>query len=140
MKRQFAVAVAVLLVTISLSVIASAQQMNNLRITIPFAFQVDNRAFPSGDYEVRWVGSRLLIETPNGKLTGLFVETLAQHREASTRNYMRFNKYGERYFLTEVSVAGQDSTHELQKSKLEQELARRHEPSTYAMVGFKTQK
>lgn len=140
MKRQFVIAIAVLAITLSLSVVASAQQTNRLKISIPFAFQADNQAFPSGDYQVSWIGSRLMIGTADGKRTGLFVETLASHRDASTRNYMKFNKYGEKYFLTEVSVAGQDSTHEVQKSKLEKELASRHEPSTYAMVGFKNVK
>ena len=138
MKRQIAFAAAVLMITLSLSVGAFAQEVRYLKISIPFAFQVDNRSFPAGDYEVHWVSSRLMIATPDRKVTGLFVEMLAPHRDASTRNYMRFNKYGEKYFLTEVSVAGQDSTHEVEKSKLEKELASRHEPVTYAMVGFKT--
>ena len=138
MKRQIAIAFATLFVAFTLCATLNAQtaEPGIRQATIPFTFHVENQAFPAGAYEIRWVGPRLLIKELNGSHQAMVIVTRMDAGSSAKRNYLRFNTYGGQYFLSEVWVYGQPFGQELQKSKLEVELASRHEPSSYAMVGL----
>lgn len=143
MKRQIVTAIAALFVafTLSLSLHAQTAEPGIHRVSVPFAFHVDNHSFSAGDYELSWVGPRLEIKSLDGKNTVLVIVTRVDAPGSANRNYLRFNRYGASdYFLSEVWVHGHNFGHELQKSKLEVEIASRHEPSSYAMVGLNGKK
>lgn len=138
MKRQIVFALAVLFFAFTLALDLSAQAKPEIHhAKIPFGFHVENRQFPAGDYELRWVGPRLLIKSLEGNQQAIVIVVQVDSTTPSKRNYLKFNSYGgNEYFLSEVWVVGQNSGHELLKSKMELEMASRHEPASYAMVGL----
>lgn len=143
MKRQIVTAIAALFVAFTLSVSLHAQtaEPGIHQVNIPFAFHVENRAFAAGNYEISWLGPRLEVKSLDTKQVALVIVTRMDAEKSASRNYLKFTKYGASdYFLSEVWVLGNNFGHELQKSKLEVEIASRHEPASYAMVGLSGKK
>ena len=97
----------------------------NMRIDVPFAFYVDNQQFPAGEYRLDMnhgnfaTGSFVNVWAP--KDTGnRILMTTAGTDENATANQLVFNKYGEKHFLSTVSINGHKATLKIQS--LEREL------------------
>ncbi len=76
---------------------------------VPFQFSVNDRAMPAGQYKLTWVGfgdSVLSLEnmSTHEKLI-LNVGDKAPAR-VSDNSHLTFNKYGDRYFLSLITVEG----------------------------------
>jgi hypothetical protein len=96
-----------------------------LRFDVPFAFTVENATFPPGQYEVtqpaRWI---LMVRNINTQSSS-FEHARVPHssKEADGRVRMVFHRYGNEYFLVELTNGSIDSTYDLRESKDEQRLA-----------------
>jgi hypothetical protein len=89
---------------------AQAQIIGNLEADVPFQFHVGNTTLPPGRYMVHELeGSDLTmmqISSADGKLSALFDVESAQARTAPEESELIFNKYGDRYFLSEMYDEG----------------------------------
>jgi hypothetical protein len=93
---------AVLLTAIS----ANAQTANEARVTVPFAFMAAGKISPPGHYRVNIDRERNLVTLKTEGSTGVMLLTYGAWQGQNTRSYMRFHRYGERWFLDQVTIAG----------------------------------
>ena len=126
MKRQaFSLVSLLSLLLVAGSAIA---QTVHVRADIPFSFAVGSTAFPAGTYDVRTIdyqnGRTLLLQAQDGKEGMIVVSNAAVNLNPADKTKLIFNRYGDRYFLSQIWVAGETSGHQLLKTSREKELAR----------------
>jgi hypothetical protein len=89
---------------------AQAQIIGNLEAEIPFQFQVGNKTLPAGKYIIHQLeGSDLTvmqISSADGKQSALFDVESAEAKSTPEKTELIFNKYGDRYFLSEMFDEG----------------------------------
>ncbi|MGH9853607.1 MAG: hypothetical protein ACREBD_27525 [Blastocatellia bacterium] len=128
MKNQtlYRIAVSVLFLLFG-SLPASAQSHENLiKVQVPFEFQVDEKLLPAGKYVIRrdpQAPKFLRIQSTEQNIlviVNTIPLTLSKH---PARTSLIFKKYDEKYFLSEVKVAGRGDGYALFKSKTERRLA-----------------
>jgi hypothetical protein len=88
------------------AIAASAQISHQLRVNVPFSFMVGKVASPAGDYRVDVDTSRSLVILKSYKSTPTLLRTTQAWQSGETRSYLRFRRYGERWFLQEVTIEG----------------------------------
>jgi hypothetical protein len=98
-----------------------------LRAHIPFNFVVDKQALPAGEYTIAPMGTggnALLIRDRDGKAKALVVTNNCESLNPADKSKLVFRRYGtDRYFLSQVWVAGNDTGRQLPKSAHESEVA-----------------
>jgi hypothetical protein len=92
---------------------------------VPFAFTVENATFSAGRYEVtqpaHWI---LMVRNVNTQTSGFEHARVAHSsKEADGTIRMVFHRYGNEYFLVEVSDGSISSTYDLSESHEEMRLA-----------------
>lgn len=114
-----------------------------LLVNVPFAFNAGGQVFPAGEYIFRMAsvgysatGSLLVIESKDGAGL-LWVNAIrSDARDFHLAYTATFNRYGDKYFLSEVQNGGIKSG--LTKTRLEKELtlaySGRSEGSSKAVV------
>ena len=126
MKNR-ALAVSILLGLFLLAAAAPGQAQQPLRVKIPFDFVADKTELPAGDYVVKpsglaspaWIIQR--VDDPKGTLATTMTHSVeANNRKSET--CLVFRAYGDRYFLSEMWVAG--SGRQLYPSHMQKELAK----------------
>ena len=90
-----------------------------VKVNIPFGFENGQQHFAPGMYTLQNEGNFLFIR---GAVSGASLTTPAETREPSSSSKIVFHRYGERYFLRSVWVAGRTIHTELPKSKSEKRL------------------
>jgi hypothetical protein len=123
MKRNFllfAVALTLLVTT------ASAQTVN-VKAKIPFNFVVNRATMPAGEYVLESMdrdGGVLGIRGSNAKGMSLVISNACESLKAATHSKLIFHRYGSRYFLSQVWIAGNNRGRELRPSAREIEVAK----------------
>ena len=95
--------------------------------SIPFEFTAGNRTLPAGDYTISRAENTpgmMLIRSEDNHTSVFFSVENTYSRQIPKQTELVFNEVGERYFLSQVWVAGEDFGRELQKSRVERELER----------------
>ena len=102
-----------------------------IQFTAPFDFTVGTKTFASGEYRLE-VGALapqvLAIRSRDGRSSQMVIAQASQAKGKQSNAVVRFNRYGDRYFLSRLS----DTNHgwELPKSRVEKELiAKRASPA-----------
>jgi hypothetical protein len=124
MKKQLFVLFGLGLLLLGAS--ASAQTVN-MKVNVPFNFIVSGATLPSGEYTIQGVGTdgnAMLIRTPDNKPKSLVLAIRCESLTPSAQTKLVFHRYGDRYFLAQIWMAGNNSGHELPKSRREIEVAR----------------
>jgi len=89
---------------LAFSSVANAQI--DMKVTLPFAFQAEETAFPAGSYSINQANpnTRLTIRNQKGKESGQFSTSPlpAESAFAKDRTWLVFNKVGDKYFLSQV--------------------------------------
>ena len=102
----------------------SAQISNAVKADIPFDFTAANINLPAGEYQVSAMpNTKVLLIRGDGK-QGMFVNSFAAQtsgREGSSK--LVFHRYGDRYFLYQVWVGGEERGSQVPMTKLEKELS-----------------
>ena len=88
------------------AIAARAQISHQLRVNVPFSFMVGRVTSPAGDYRVDVDTSRSLVMLKPYKSTPTLLLTTQAWQSGETRSYLRFRRYGERWFLQEVTIEG----------------------------------
>ncbi len=124
-KRAFVIASVLALSIMAATQVALAQ--DSMVVNIPFAFVAGNAALPAGEYRVQKSDrdSSVLLVHCSDPTAAAFVVTMPaqQKRDWQTESKLVFNRYGNRYFLSQVWTAGYRQGRQLSKSPREKELA-----------------
>ena len=121
---------ALCLLTVGGGIVANAQIDSDsiVEANVPFAFVVGNTTVPAGKYEIRGINDNtpgvLELRRAKGRKMLAFETEAAQTRdnEPATKTELVFDKVGDKYFLSQVWVAGNGSGSQLLKSKTEKRL------------------
>jgi hypothetical protein len=123
MKRSAFGALMTLIVAFVISVpLVNAQTHNMLSADVPFAFSVDGKPMPSGQYMVREADDHAtIIETKDGntRVMGLYSYAGENTKQACK---LVFDKVGDEYFLREIWTSKTSQGLSLPKSKREKEV------------------
>ena len=97
----------------------------SMRIDVPFAFYMGDQMFPAGQYSFNMshgnyaTASFVNVWAPEGADSRILMTTAGTDTNA-TANQLVFNKYGQKLFLSTVSINGYKAT--LKVVNLEKEL------------------
>jgi len=125
------------LATLSLSAAfgpVSLRAQGPIHVTIPFDFTVGAKSLAAGEYRVDKQASHVLaIRSVNGQASMVIMTNAAQPTAPPGKATLTFRKYGDRYFLSQVSDYAQGW--ELSKSTVEKELmAKRASPQPVVLL------
>jgi hypothetical protein len=123
-KRSFVMASFLVLCSMAATQAARAQQP--MVASIPFAFVAGNATLPAGEYRVQILDRNsavLLIHCSDPSASAIVITNAAQAKELSSESKLVFNRYGNRYFLSQVWTAGSIHGRQLLKSPREAEVA-----------------
>ena len=122
--RIFTIFGALLLTAISVNAQSERTKVTN----IPFNFNVGNQTLPAGDYVVkparRGSDGAWLVQSTDGKESVLVNTRSVQAGKTQKNTKLVFNKYGDRYFLSQIWTDGNDSGRELVMRRQERQLER----------------
>ncbi len=129
MKKLFSVMVTGSLLTLLIAGTAQAQLPGSvIRASIPFDFIVRGKMLPSGNYEITRINDQpigLMIQNINHRRDEMAFQTEPVYVSRSPRkDVLVFHRYGDRYFLSEVVTAGEETGRELVASRAERQLRR----------------
>jgi len=96
-----------------------------MRMKIPFDFVAGEKAFPAGEYTVQTGGSVantvwIRSEDASKNLVLLSNSTLSRQQPLG-ESWLQFHRYGDRYFLSQILIAGDGTGQELPRSRAERE-------------------
>jgi len=120
------VATAVLISGIGVSANAQSRNRQQLRVNVPFAFNVGNSMLPAGDYRVSVVNpgsdrSVLQFASRDGKSTTM-IQTIDVTGWASSKGKLSFRHYGNQYFLAQIWMAAESTGFATPNSSAEKRL------------------
>ncbi|HEY6384715.1 MAG TPA: hypothetical protein VIX91_03445 [Candidatus Acidoferrum sp.] len=114
-----------------------AQAQEAMVVNIPFDFSAGNKTLPAGEYSVRVRYNdtkMLLIERKDASVT-LFVGTNNVVANApQSESKLIFNRYGDRYFLSQVWNEGDPRGWQLMKTAREKEITQTAKIETEGQV------
>ncbi len=122
--RALVIAAAMALTGMASTRVAEAQ--DPLVVNIPFDFVAGGKTLPRGEYSVKVSGTNptLLLIDHQDASASLFIATNAVvSTEPPSESKLIFNRYGDRYFLSQVWTAGNSRGRQLMKSAREKEIA-----------------
>jgi hypothetical protein len=122
-----------------LPMLATAQLGSSQKIVVqvPFEFVVGSKVVPSGEWIVQpaSVGTNSLMIRNNGAAVAMFsAASLLDAKEVAGNYALVFHKYGNRYFLSAVKIAGTRTGYRLPQSKAEAEMRARNVTATEEIV------
>jgi hypothetical protein len=89
-----------------LGVVLPAHAQFNFKVTLPFAFQIENKEFPAGTYLLtQEAGDKgLNIRNEKGTITGNFgvAPTPTESPFEKDKTWLAFHRSGDKYFLFEI--------------------------------------
>ena len=106
-----------------LSSMASAQVVQRVAVTVPFAFVVGSSSLPAGDYsfELNREGNRMILRSEDGSERNALMLVTNSLGADPGKSYAAFHRYGSHYFLAEVWRQG--SGQSITPGDLERKLA-----------------
>jgi hypothetical protein len=101
-------------------------QTIDIRGDIPFSFVANQATLAAGHYELNSLtedGKMLSLRGPDGKPIGILSTNRMESVNAAENTKLVFNRYGDRYFLSQIWEAGRRSGRQLPMSAREKEVA-----------------
>jgi hypothetical protein len=144
MRNHFLKTITLIGALIVLSAVAGQAQVGaNFTVVVPFDFSVSGKTFPAGEYNVgrSTQGSEgLMIRARDGRGGAYLLTKPIQTDNNQPQTMVVFNRYDNRYFLSQVWIAGKRTGRELFKTRkeraLDQQLSQRAvKPDTVAIAG-----
>jgi hypothetical protein len=109
------------------SVAAHAQVDRRIEANVPFKFTVGDTTLPAGRYYVKQLDGMepqvLEISSADGRVTVAFLTDNAQANGTPAKSELVFDRYGDRDFLRQVWLGGQQTGAELPQSRAEKKAA-----------------
>ena len=128
MKNQALGIVAVFSLLLVLSSASVQAQTKRFGSSIPFNFYVGQTIFPAGEYTVEPIRQNSqnvwLLENTNRHFSVVFTTIPVWASVTHDQTKLVFNRYGDQYFLSQISTAGDNSSRELRMRHWERQLAK----------------
>jgi hypothetical protein len=122
MKRNLIGILTTLALSLSISVPSTSAQTAT-KATVPFAFTVGQTEMPAGTYTISPVSqSAIMIRDSNTAKAVLSLVRSEQANSSDGTSKLVFQKYGNKYFLSQVSRGFGRAVMQLPTSKLEKEM------------------
>jgi hypothetical protein len=124
MKKNFLLFTAAL--ALAVTTVASAQTIK-VKVNVPFGFIVNRATLPAGEYLLESVddaGKVLAIRDLDTNTSKLVMFNSCRSLKAVSQTKLIFHRYGDRYFLNQIWVEGNNAGHELSPSPREKEVAK----------------
>ena len=100
-------------------------QTVNLKADVPFNFIVTGATLPAGEYTIKGLGNGTMsISSSDMNAHTLVLSNRCESINSATKSKLVFHRYGDRYFLANIWVAGETSGRQLPTSGREREVAR----------------
>jgi hypothetical protein len=118
-------ALAALVAVASLAPAMHAQNTIRAQVDVPFSFDYGTSHFGHGTYIISMDEDNILVL--RNRMTSQSAMVLARLElspAAAKTSQVTFRKYGDRWFLEEVSIAGSENTVSVYESKAERQAAR----------------
>ncbi len=122
--RALVMAGVVALAVMSSTCVAHAQE--TMKVNIPFDFVAGDRSLPAGEYSVNVTGAMhtlILVDRNVAGTSAILGTNAALAPEPQSQSKLIFNRYGDRYFLSQVWMQGNTRGRQLLKSAREKEIA-----------------
>jgi hypothetical protein len=123
MKKQL---FALLGLGLLLATASASAQTAALKANIPFNFIVNKADLPAGVYTLQNMGSSataMLIRSADSQVVKVVLPHACAAVNRSDKTKLVFHRYGDRYFLAQIWVAGNEQGRELPQSSRETEVA-----------------
>ncbi len=104
--------------------VAQAQEL--LAVNIPFDFVAGKTQLPAGEYTVKVAGPTntvILVSRKDSTASAFMNTNAAVSAEPQSESKLVFNRYGNRYFLSQVWTEGNSRGRQLLKSAREKEMS-----------------
>jgi hypothetical protein len=115
-----------------------AQAEPRIIANIPFAFIAGNKTLPAGEYTIDRPNSNdpdLLFVRSTDKHVSFFLNAQnVEARKTPNRTELVFNEIGDKYFLSQIWMAGEDTGCEIPKPRAERELEQAALKSTAQVI------
>ena len=106
---------------------SEAQIMGDLEADIPFQFHAGDAKLPAGRYTIHRLDDSneavLEITSADGRVSALFSIEASQASTAPAKSELIFNKYGGRYFLSQLFDEGSTSGSQVVESRYEKKVS-----------------
>ena len=112
-----------ILATLSLAATSLlAQSKPLIKVNVPFNFVAGAKTLPAGEYQVNTDRPNMVLIQSKDSTSNmnLLIAHSAQNTQMNGVAALKFNRYGERYFLSEIWT-GSDVGRQLPKSRAEKE-------------------
>ncbi len=98
------------------------------KIDIPFSFTIKDERLPAGEYIVKRATQHsadvLMVRGADGGSGQMFMTQPAKSSVRMDQGKLVFHRYGDQYFLHQVWTPGDETVHELHKSRQERAVER----------------
>jgi len=114
-----------------------AQAQQPLIVNVPFEFVAGGKTLPAGEYSVKVSGPQrtlLVIDRQDASASVFIGANSVVATEPQAESKLIFNRYGDRYFLSQVWTAGNPRGSQLMKSAREKEIAQTAKIETQGQV------
>lgn len=123
-KRVLLMAVVMALTFLASTRVARAQEL--MIVNIPFDFAVGTKTLPAGEYSVKdspTLQTLLLIDRDDPSQGAFLLTQPVDAHGLQSESKLVFNRYDNRYFLSQVWSAGKSRGRQLSRSDREKEMA-----------------
>ena len=107
---------------------AQAQIIDQLDVNIPFQFHAGNAKFPAGKYVVQVLDDSdqtvMEIRSANDSTSALLEVRETRANATPAKSELIFNKYGNRYFLSELFDEGNSTGSKVAESRYEKRISK----------------
>lgn len=104
-----------------------AQTGSKMEVNIPFDFAAGRTSLRAGSYSITLISENmLLIRSRDGKKSVLLPARQARHIGTGKPARIIFNRYGDRYFLSQTFLSEEDLGCAVDPSRAERDLAREY--------------
>jgi hypothetical protein len=104
------------------SPVSRAQDVGMLaQVNVPFAFETASQHFTAGVYTIRMENEHTLLIRGNSD-SGLAMAWVDDNAQPAKTGKALFRKYGDQYFLSEISITGKSRRVHFRPSKAESEM------------------
>ena len=92
------------------------------RVNVPFAFETGSGHYKAGVYTLRMETPSVLMIRGVSESGLVMMKAVDDNGQRAKRGVATFHRYGNRYFLTEISVTGEARRIHLQPTKAEKQM------------------
>ena len=92
------------------------------QVSVPFAFETGSGSYPAGVYTIAMETASILMIRGASKSGLVMMKSMDDNGQPAKRGVATFHRYGNRYFLNEISSTGETRHLHLQPSKAEKQV------------------